>query len=41
VREAAAVPDADLGSQRKSVDAFFAASRAGDLSALLVLLAPG
>jgi len=40
VREAAAVPDADLDSQRKAVDAFFAASRAGDLGALVVLLAP-
>jgi len=40
VQEAAAVPDADLGSQRKAVDAFFAASRAGDLGALVDLLAP-
>jgi RNA polymerase sigma-70 factor (ECF subfamily) len=41
VRKAAAVPDPDLASQRKAVDAFFAASRTGDLGALLALLDPG
>jgi RNA polymerase sigma-70 factor, ECF subfamily len=41
VHAAAAVPDADLASQRKLVDAFFAASRTGDLGALVALLDPG
>jgi RNA polymerase sigma factor (sigma-70 family) len=40
VQQAAAVPDADLASQREMVDAFFAASRTGDLGALLALLDP-
>ncbi|MEU6036525.1 sigma-70 family RNA polymerase sigma factor [Actinomadura sp. NPDC047616] len=34
------VPAADLGRQRRVVDAFLAASRAGDLDALLAVLAP-
>jgi RNA polymerase sigma-70 factor (ECF subfamily) len=34
-------PDADLARQRSVVDAFFAASRAGDFDALLELLDPG
>jgi len=36
----AAVPTADLARQRQVVDAFLAASRAGDLGALLAVLAP-
>jgi RNA polymerase sigma factor (sigma-70 family) len=40
VHAAAAVPDTDLASQRKLVDAFFAASRTGDLGALVALLDP-
>jgi RNA polymerase sigma-70 factor (ECF subfamily) len=40
VQAAAAVPDTDLASQRKAVDAFFAASRTGDLDALVALLDP-
>jgi RNA polymerase sigma factor (sigma-70 family) len=40
VQAAAAVPDADLAEQRKAVDAFFAASRTGDLGALVALLDP-
>ncbi len=40
IQAAATVPDADLASQRKAVDAFFAASRTGDLGALLALLDP-
>jgi RNA polymerase sigma-70 factor (ECF subfamily) len=40
VRAAAAIPDADLASQRKMVDAFFAASRTGNLDALVALLDP-
>lgn len=35
-----AVPAADLARQRKAVDAFLAASRDGDLDALLAVLAP-
>ncbi|MGW7640473.1 sigma-70 family RNA polymerase sigma factor [Streptomyces decoyicus] len=35
-----AVPAADLARQRKVVDAFLAASRGGDLDALLAVLAP-
>jgi RNA polymerase sigma-70 factor, ECF subfamily len=38
--QAAAVPDADLDRQREVVNAFFAASRAGDFEALLALLDP-
>ena len=38
VASAAKVPDADLVRQREVVGAFFAASRAGDLTALLKLL---
>jgi RNA polymerase sigma factor (sigma-70 family) len=41
VRSTATVPDADLTTQRRVVDAFLAASRAGDFDALLELLAPG
>jgi RNA polymerase sigma factor (sigma-70 family) len=40
VQTTAAVPDADPASQRHAVDAFFAASRAGDLDALVALLDP-
>jgi RNA polymerase sigma factor (sigma-70 family) len=40
VQGAAAVPDADLASQQKAVEAFFAASRTGDLGALVALLDP-
>ncbi|MFI1104175.1 sigma-70 family RNA polymerase sigma factor [Streptomyces melanogenes] len=40
VQESAPVPDADLARQREVVDAFFAASRAGDFDALLELLDP-
>lgn len=40
VQESAPVPDADLARQREIVDAFFAASRAGDFDALLALLDP-
>ena len=40
VQGAAAVPDADLAGQRKAVEAFFAASRTGDLGALVALLDP-
>jgi RNA polymerase sigma factor (sigma-70 family) len=40
VQGAATVPDADLGRQRAVVDAFLAASRGGDLEALLALLDP-
>ncbi|WP_101392480.1 sigma-70 family RNA polymerase sigma factor [Streptomyces sp. TLI_146] len=40
VQESAPVPDADLARQREVVDAFFAASRAGDFDALLALLDP-
>ncbi|MGY5129413.1 sigma-70 family RNA polymerase sigma factor [Streptomyces nigrescens] len=36
-----AVPAADLARQRKAVDAFLAASRDGDLDALLAVLSPG
>jgi len=41
VRAAAAAPDPDLAGQRKVVDAFLAASRNGDLGALIALLDPG
>jgi ketosteroid isomerase-like protein len=34
------VPDADLGRQRRIVEAFFAASRSGDFEGLLALLDP-
>jgi RNA polymerase sigma-70 factor (ECF subfamily) len=37
----ATVPDTDLGRQRSVVDAFLAASRAGDFEALLAVLDPG
>jgi len=40
VRAAAAVPDPDLTRQRQVVDAFLAASRAGDFEALVALLDP-
>lgn len=40
VQGAPAAPDADLTGQRKVVDAFLAASRGGDLAALLALLDP-
>jgi RNA polymerase sigma-70 factor (ECF subfamily) len=40
VRGTASVPAPDLGRQRKVVEAFLAASRAGDLDALLAVLAP-
>jgi RNA polymerase sigma-70 factor (ECF subfamily) len=33
-------PDADLGAQRRVVDAFFAAARGGDFDALVALLDP-
>ena len=41
VRRAAPVPDPDPARQREVVDAFFAASRAGDIDALIAVLAPG
>jgi RNA polymerase sigma factor (sigma-70 family) len=41
VRGLAPVPDADLHRQREVVDAFLAASRAGDFEALLDVLDPG
>src|SRR5438270_1502630 len=40
VQGAARVPDADLTRQREVVDAFLAASRAGDFDALLAVLDP-
>ena len=40
VQNAAAFPDADLGRQRELVEAFLAASRAGDFDALLAVLDP-
>jgi RNA polymerase sigma factor (sigma-70 family) len=40
LRGTATVPDADLPTQRRVVDAFLAASRAGDFEALLELLDP-
>jgi RNA polymerase sigma factor (sigma-70 family) len=40
VRDGAPEPDPDRSRQRRVVDAFFAASRAGDFEALLSLLAP-
>ena len=40
VRGEKTVPDADLGTQRRVVDAFFAAARDGDFEALLELLDP-
>jgi RNA polymerase sigma factor (sigma-70 family) len=40
VHGAATAPAADLARQREVVDAFLAASRAGDLGALLAVLAP-
>jgi RNA polymerase sigma factor (sigma-70 family) len=41
VREGAPNPDADLAVQRRVVDAFLAASRAGDFEALVRVLDPG
>jgi RNA polymerase sigma-70 factor (ECF subfamily) len=40
VQGQATVPDPDLGRQRDVVDAFFAASRAGDFDALVAVLDP-
>jgi RNA polymerase sigma-70 factor, ECF subfamily len=40
VRGAGAVPRAELGRQRRVVEAFLAAARSGDLEALLTVLAP-
>jgi RNA polymerase sigma factor (sigma-70 family) len=40
VQRAAPVPDTDLARQREVVDAFLAASRAGDFDALLAVLDP-
>jgi RNA polymerase sigma-70 factor (ECF subfamily) len=40
VRGVSGDPDADLSSQRRVVDAFFAAARNGDLEALMVVLDP-
>jgi RNA polymerase sigma-70 factor, ECF subfamily len=40
VRSAAPVPDADVSTQRELVDAFLAASREGDLDALVAVLDP-
>jgi RNA polymerase sigma-70 factor (ECF subfamily) len=40
VRLQAPVPDADLAQQREVVDAYFAASRAGDFDALVAVLDP-
>jgi len=40
VRSATPNPDADVNAQRKVVDAFLAASRAGDFDALLAVLDP-
>ena len=40
VQGSPALPDADLGRQREVVDAFFAASRAGDFDALVAVLDP-
>jgi RNA polymerase sigma factor (sigma-70 family) len=38
--QGAAVPDSDLTHQRRVVDAFFAAARAGDIEALVAVLDP-
>lgn len=40
VRGAPAIPDTDLASQRRVVDAFLAAARAGDFAALVKVLDP-
>jgi RNA polymerase sigma factor (sigma-70 family) len=40
VQGATAVPDADLASQRRVVDAFFAAAHSGDFEALVAVLDP-
>jgi RNA polymerase sigma-70 factor (ECF subfamily) len=40
VRGVAPIPDVDLKQQRKVVDAFFAAARAGDFDALVAVLDP-
>ncbi len=41
VRDAAPAPDPDLSRQRAVVDAYFAASREGDIEALVAVLDPG
>ncbi|WP_371519121.1 sigma-70 family RNA polymerase sigma factor [Kitasatospora sp. NBC_01300] len=41
VQDQAPAPDPDPGRQRAAVDGFFAAARAGDLGALVAVLAPG
>jgi RNA polymerase sigma factor (sigma-70 family) len=41
VREAAPPPDPDLPRQRAAIDAYFAASREGDIDALVAVLDPG
>ncbi|HVW16873.1 MAG TPA: RNA polymerase sigma factor SigJ [Solirubrobacteraceae bacterium] len=41
VRGAAPAPDPDMATQRRVVDAFLAAARAGDFEALLEILDPG
>jgi RNA polymerase sigma factor (sigma-70 family) len=41
VRDAAPAPDPDLSRQRAVVDAYFAASREGDIEALAAVLDPG
>ena len=38
VQRASTVPDVDLGSQRRIVDAFFAAARSGDMDGLVAIL---
>jgi RNA polymerase sigma factor (sigma-70 family) len=40
LRDSASQPDADLDQQRRVVEAFFAAARAGDFEALVGVLAP-
>jgi RNA polymerase sigma-70 factor, ECF subfamily len=40
VRDATPIPDVDLAQQRRVVDAFFAAGRAGDFNALIGVLDP-
>jgi RNA polymerase sigma factor (sigma-70 family) len=40
VQDASPIPDADLVEQRRLVDAFFAAARAGDFDALIAVLDP-
>ncbi|MEV7941402.1 MULTISPECIES: sigma-70 family RNA polymerase sigma factor [unclassified Kitasatospora] len=41
VQDQAPAPDPDPGRQQAAVDGFFAAARAGDLGALVAVLAPG